>query len=170
MEANFDDFVDVFDAERTDLLVLLLENMIWPILVGTFVVFGVLLPRLFFSFNNVEFIVYSSAGLGVLTNGGTRSQSRKLDHHGVRDHFDAVVVSGEVGASKPDPDIFDAARDAIRADDYVFVADDLERDVLPAQRAGFTGVYLPDEDTPADAPDRADHVVESLTAVPDLLD
>ena len=110
--------------------------------------------------------------LGVLTNGGERSQRRKLAHHDLADYFDAVVISGEVGAGKPDPDVFAAARDAVPADEYAFVADDLERDVLPAQEAGFTGVYLAGDDADADPGEvggRPDERVRSLAEVPDAL-
>jgi FMN phosphatase YigB (HAD superfamily) len=113
----------------------------------------------------------ASVALGVLTNGGSRAQRRKLAHHGVTDVFEAVVVSGDVGAAKPDAEIFGAAREAIPADEYVFVADDLERDVLPAQRAGFTGVYLSEakeSDEPGDATGRADEVVASFRELPAL--
>ena len=107
--------------------------------------------------------------LGVLTNGGARAQHRKLEYHGIADAFDAVVVSGAVGAAKPDAEIFAAAKEAIPADEYVFVADDLERDVLPAQEAGFMGVYVPEDDREAKDASNADETVESLRAVPDSL-
>lgn len=127
----------------------------------------------------------TDSALGVLTNGAARCQQRKLEHHGIADHFDAVVISGEVGAGKPDLQVFAAARDAIPADEYVFVADGLERDVLPAQEAGFTGIHFagegdpgeegsepdgeaPDEDYPDG--DRADETVTSLREIPDALD
>lgn len=118
----------------------------------------------------------SDIALGVLTNGGARAQRRKLEHHGLADDFDAVIVSGEVGAGKPDSAIFAAATEAIPADEYVFAADDLERDVLPAQEAGFTGIYLAEEGEPdsvrMDTPDdeQADETVTSLREVPDVLD
>jgi len=113
--------------------------------------------------------------LGVLTNGGGRGQRRKLAVHGLADYFEAVVVSAEVGAGKPDPEVFAAARDAIPADEYVFVADDLDRDVRPAQRAGFTGVYVCErggegETASADAPTGPDHRVESLRETPALFE
>lgn len=57
---------DGIGEQRTDVLLMLLDNMVWPILVVSFLVFGVLLPQLFFSFTNVKFIIYSSAALGVL--------------------------------------------------------------------------------------------------------
>jgi len=113
--------------------------------------------------------------LGVLTNGGARGQRRKLAVHGLADYFEAVVVSAEVGAGKPDSEIFAAARDAIPADEYVFVADDLDRDVRPAQRAGFTGVYVGEhtgerETESADDAERPDQRVESLREVPALFE
>jgi HAD superfamily hydrolase (TIGR01549 family) len=122
-----------------------------------------------------------ATALGVLTNGGARAQRRKLAYHDIADRFETVVVSGDVGASKPDAEIFAAARDAIPADEYVFIADDLERDVLPAQKAGFKGVHVPksgeveepdgtpDADEAPDAGERAAATVESLREVPDLL-
>ncbi|WP_135829082.1 HAD family hydrolase [Halorussus halobius] len=107
--------------------------------------------------------------LGVLTNGAAAVQRRKLAHHDLDSYFAAVVVSGEVGAGKPDPEIFAAAKDAIPADEYVFVADDVERDVVPAQDAGFTGVYLAADDAERTG-DRVDATVESLAEVPTLFD
>jgi len=105
---------------------------------------------------------------GVLTNGSERVQRRKLSRYDLADRLNAVVVSGDVGAAKPDPEIFAAARDELSAEEYAFVADDLERDVLPAQAAGFTGIYLAED--PDDGADRADAVVESLREVPEVLD
>jgi len=106
--------------------------------------------------------------IGVLTNGSERIQRRKLERHDLADRLDAVVVSGDVGAAKPDPEIFAAARNRLPAEEHVFVADDLGRDVLPAQAAGFTGVYLAAD--PDDGADRADAVVESLGEVPEAVD
>ena len=117
----------------------------------------------------------TSDALGVLTNGAARVQRRKLAHHGIADYFDAVVVSGDAGAGKPAPEIFATATETVPADEYVFVADDLERDVLPAQEVGFAGVHLADGggeagDGGGDADDgEADETVASLREVPDLL-
>ncbi|UPV73064.1 HAD family hydrolase [Halorussus limi] len=116
----------------------------------------------------------AEVALGVLTNGGARGQRRKLAVHGLADYFDAVVVSAEVGAAKPDPEIFAAARDAVPADEYAFVADDLDRDVRPARRAGFTGVYVTENGEPepvaGDSAEGPDAVVGSLREVPALFE
>jgi putative hydrolase of the HAD superfamily len=57
---------------------------------------------------------------------------------------DAVVVSAEVGAAKPDPAIFEAALRELRRDpgEAVFVGDSLETDVLGAREAGLRALLL----------------------------
>ncbi len=45
--------------------------------------------------------------LGAVTNGVSSLQNIKLDTAGIRDLFDVVVVSGDIGIYKPDRRIFD---------------------------------------------------------------
>ncbi|MFF1719212.1 HAD-IIA family hydrolase [Streptomyces sviceus] len=81
-----------------------------------------------------------------------------------------AVVTG-----KPSPAFFEAAlaRLGVRADEALMVGDDIESDVLAAQRAGLTGVlvktgkYLPE--THRSASGTPDHVIESFTDLPALL-
>lgn len=98
--------------------------------------------------------------LGILTNGVGRVQREKLRRHGLAEFFDATVVSCDVGVGKPDAEIFEIARTELSGEEYAFVADDLERDVLPAQAAGFTGIWLSES-----CDSRADVSIESLSAV-----
>jgi len=81
-------------------------------------------------------------GLGVLTNGVARVQRGKLDRHDLAGRFDATVVSHDVGAHKPDTRIFEAAREAVPADEHVFVGDSYEHDVVGAREAGFRAIHL----------------------------
>ncbi|HYO17422.1 MAG TPA: HAD-IA family hydrolase, partial [Dermatophilaceae bacterium] len=55
--------------------------------------------------------------------------------------FDAVVISGEVGMRKPEPEIFELALDRIGlpAGECVFV-DDMAHNVVAAERAGLAGI------------------------------
>ncbi|MFC6837414.1 HAD family hydrolase [Halomarina ordinaria] len=80
--------------------------------------------------------------LGVLTNGVGRVQRAKLAHHGLLDALDAVVVSYDVGAHKPDAAAFDAAREALPADRHVLVGDDERADVAGGRAAGFETVHV----------------------------
>ena len=44
-----------------------LDNLIWPILVVAFIGFSILLPQIFTQYRNIEFLLYTSAGLGAIT-------------------------------------------------------------------------------------------------------
>lgn len=82
--------------------------------------------------------------LGVITNGGSVHQRKKLAGIGVADRFAAVVVSDEVGVAKPDPGIFAAACQAMGAPPSacVHVGDRLAADAIGARDAGLWGVWL----------------------------
>lgn len=80
--------------------------------------------------------------IGIITNGVTEVQETKLEYHDLDDLFDPVIVSYDVGAHKPDPVIFAAARDAVDADEYVLVGDDYGSDVEAAREAGFEAIHF----------------------------
>ncbi|WP_267641456.1 HAD family hydrolase [Haloarchaeobius amylolyticus] len=82
--------------------------------------------------------------LGVLTNGVPEWQRSKLAHHDLGGLFDTVVTSYEAGAHKPDPAVFDLARERAPddIDQFVMVGDDYEPDVQGAREAGFRAVHL----------------------------
>lgn len=80
--------------------------------------------------------------IGLLTNGIGRVQREKLDRTGLAAYFDAVLVSHEFGATKPDPAIFEEAMARVDADEYVMVGDNYDHDVRPAEETGFTGVHV----------------------------
>lgn len=109
--------------------------------------------------------------VGLLTDGPARAQRSKLDRLGWTDLFDATVVTGDLGAPKPDRGAFDALLDALEATpaETVYVGDDPERDVAGAARAGMATVHVrgPDQ-APAPA---ADAVVsrDELAALPGVI-
>lgn len=86
-----------------------------------------------------------NTALGILTNGVTAVQRRKLEAAGLFDRFDAYLPSYEVEAHKPDPAVFEAARERLDADEYVYVGDSLEHDVRPARESGFLAVHVDPE-------------------------
>jgi putative hydrolase of the HAD superfamily len=69
----------------------------------------------------------------------------------LRDHFDAVVLSGLVGFGKPDLRIYllTAERLGLTPEQCVFV-DDLPTNVQAAVRAGMVGIHHQDVDTTLD--------------------
>jgi len=65
--SNLGSSIDDLRGDRTRMLLLVLDNLIWPILLAAFIVFSLLLPEIFTQYRNIEFLLYTSAGLGAIT-------------------------------------------------------------------------------------------------------
>jgi putative hydrolase of the HAD superfamily len=92
-----------------------------------------------------------------------------LGQLGLAGAVDAIVVSAEVRAAKPDAAIFKAALGQVRRDprEAVFVGDSFETDVLGARAAGLRALLLEREGrAPAEAPPD----VERIFSLHDLLE
>ena len=90
--------------------------------------------------------------LGVVTNNSTAEQIEKLRVLNIEGYFDAVVISEDVGVTKPDPKIFAIALDRIgaRPHETVFIGDNWTNDIVGAINAGLAAVWLShDGKTPA---------------------
>jgi len=88
--------------------------------------------------------------LAVVTdNWGTADSVRRLhDQAGLADHFDAFVVSQEVGCNKPDPRIFRTAAGALGLEPAeCLVVDDDPELVAAAIRLGYQGLAVLREET-----------------------
>ena len=81
--------------------------------------------------------------LGVITNGPSDWQSRKLDSLRIRHYFDTIVISGDEGVTKPDPEIFSRAvgRCRVLASEAMFVGDHPEADIQGALNSGLRPVW-----------------------------
>ncbi|MGV0035210.1 MAG: HAD family hydrolase [Candidatus Azotimanducaceae bacterium WSBS_2022_MAG_OTU7] len=86
----------------------------------------------------------NSFKLGLITNGRSGSQRRKLASMGASDLFDAIVVSGEIGLKKPDPRIFEHCLDLVspKASESVYVGDNPTADIEPASRLGMKAIWM----------------------------
>ena len=92
---------------------------------------------------------------------------RYVEAAGWSPYLRAVVVSQRVGAIKPYPAIFTAARAALGepgAEEILHVGDDWAADVVGAKRAGWLAAFL--RERPADSPLPAS--VRDATVVADL--
>jgi HAD superfamily hydrolase (TIGR01549 family) len=67
-----------------------------------------------------------------------------LGSHGIRQRFEAVVVSADVGWRKPRPEIFAETlrRMGLAASDAIFVGDTPEVDVVGARAAGMDVIWI----------------------------
>lgn len=80
------------------------------------------------------------AVLALITNGLGPVQRARVERLGIGGFFDAVVISGEVGVSKPDPRIFDIVFDELgddRRDAAIIVGDSLSSDMAGGINAGI---------------------------------
>ncbi len=83
--------------------------------------------------------------LGIISNfdhGPTVEMA--LTAHGIRDRFEAVVISADIGLRKPQPEIFleTFRRLRIGATDAIFVGDTPEVDVVGAQAVGMDVIWI----------------------------
>ena len=112
--------------------------------------------------------------LGLLTNGPSKAQRSKLDAFDWRDSFDAIAITGDLDAGKPDERAFRAILSdlGVSADEAVYIGDDPEAVVEGARDAGLHSIQVIWEDGPDPHPDADVHVErDSLAAeLPGILD
>jgi putative hydrolase of the HAD superfamily len=91
--------------------------------------------------------------LGIISNGDRAIQLEKLERFALKKYFKIIVLSAEVGVAKPHPDIFNhACRLTSRANaDCFFVGDDLDVDIVGADRAGMKAIWIDRADKKRDA-------------------
>ncbi|MDD2362049.1 MAG: riboflavin biosynthesis protein RibF [Oscillospiraceae bacterium] len=82
--------------------------------------------------------------VGIITNGLSLTQNRKLDVSGLRPLLDIAVVSGDEHVHKPDPEIFRraAARLGVPCDSCIFVGDHIVNDIEGSLAAGMHPIYI----------------------------
>ena len=104
--------------------------------------------------------------VGILTNGAGGVQRQKIEAHGLDEHIDEVVISGEVGERKPGLAIFELAKQRVDAENHVYVGDTYGEDIKPARQAGFATVHVRNDDGSEVSVDR----LESLGTILHVLE
>ena len=81
--------------------------------------------------------------IGVLTNGFTEVQYRKLQTTGLDRYIQRMVISDEIGIQKPDRRIFRYAENetGAKAESTIMVGDNPQNDILGAIDAGWNAIY-----------------------------
>jgi len=81
---------------------------------------------------------------GLITNGDSDYQLRKVDTIGLSSHVDHIVASGAIGIVKPDPRIFEHACTlfGVSPREAAYVGDRIDTDALGAARAGLAGIWI----------------------------
>ncbi len=110
--------------------------------------------------------------LGLITNGPTDPQWRKINKFNLSEIFEVILVSGQLGIAKPDPRIFDVALEGLRVapEDAIMVGNSLQHDHQGAINAGIRFVWANHTDKPLpDGWPEPDYTVSSFGELRDLL-
>ena len=111
--------------------------------------------------------------IAIVSNGLGEVVHARLDRLGLAERFDAVVVSSEVGVSKPHAGIFDAAFAALGdppKDTTVMIGDSLTSDIAGGAGYGIATVWLNRHGAAAGPHDSFTHEIRDLAELPTLLD
>ncbi len=104
--------------------------------------------------------------LGRITNGNAHGQRAKVKGAGLEPIFESILIEGEFGVGKPDPQVFyhTLARLGIGPEDAWMVGDNLVNDVGGAQAVGICGVWVDwrGDGLPENSPVTPDRTIRSI--------
>ncbi len=92
----------------------------------------------------LDYLTAQGYPLYILSNGFTEVQSRKLESGGIAHYFKRLILSDEIGVTKPDRRLFDYALQQIGAEpsEVLIVGDNYDADILGAINAGWSAIYF----------------------------
>ncbi|MBL8029150.1 MAG: HAD family hydrolase, partial [Fibrobacteres bacterium] len=82
--------------------------------------------------------------IGLITNGESSQQRAKITKTGIASFFDIVVISSEVGCSKPTKKIFEIACSKLNAheSECYFIGDRIDLDIEGSYNAGMQPIWV----------------------------
>ena len=111
------------------------------------------------------------ASLALITNGLSEVQRPRIDRLGIEKYFDAIVISAEVGVTKPGPRIFDLAFDRLGnppKGTAVMVGDSLSSDIRGGADYGIATCWYNPNGKVAGPDDVITHEIKTLGELPAL--
>ncbi len=119
----------------------------------------------------MEFVqaLHGKMKIALVSNGISAIQRGRLSRCPYTDMLDAVIISEEVGASKPDAQMVDAALKALQCEEKaqaVFLGDSLTADVGAARNAGIDSIWISLHGKTSDLPT---YTVQNLMEAKDIL-
>ena len=108
--------------------------------------------------------------LGIIANQKLGTEER-LESWGLRQYFDVIAASAEIGYAKPDKEIFEKAFElaGCTAEESVMVGDRLDNDIIPAKAIGMKTVWVKNGLAQYQGAERgegvADYVIHSLSEI-----
>lgn len=89
--------------------------------------------------------LYGKVKMGIITNGFTDLQQKRLENTKTSHFFDIIVISEQIGAAKPDRQVFDyafALMDEFDRTKVLMVGDTLASDILGGNNAAIDTCWL----------------------------
>lgn len=82
--------------------------------------------------------------IGLISNGDSQNQRWKLDKGKIVQFFDPIIISDEIGVSKPNLRVFEIALEkaGTSKEECWYVGDSLVHDIEPALKFGLNVIYL----------------------------
>ncbi|KUH33783.1 hydrolase [Thermococcus celericrescens] len=102
------------------------------------------------------------ARLVLITDSSTKWQRKKLEYLGIKDYFDALIISGETGHSKLEPHNFRLARRLFPDDEVYMVGDRDDTDMRGGKEIGATTILVQRGYFSGRLARHADYVVKDL--------
>ena len=118
----------------------------------------------------LDYLMAKGYPLYILSNGFSEVQSRKLHSGGIDRYFKRLILSDEIGITKPDRRLFDYALQVVGADavDTLIVGDNYDADILGAMHAGWRAIYFNRDKLPVTG-EQPDYVVTELAQLKSIL-
>ena len=118
----------------------------------------------------LEYLTKRGYPLYILSNGFAEVQSRKLESGGIARYFKRLILSDEIGVTKPDRRLFDYALQIVgsEASETLIVGDNYDADILGAMNAGWSAIHFNRDNLPVAGP-QPHYVVTSLDEVQCIL-
>lgn len=109
--------------------------------------------------------------VGILTNGFAETQRKKFEKFDLYSSADHVVISEDIGALKPDPEIFRHATDLAKVapGEILYVGDSLTSDIEGGSNYGWNTAWFTNNGD-FEKHEKADFVFEDFSALTELLD
>jgi len=92
----------------------------------------------------LNYLAENNYQMHIITNGFADVQDIKLSCSGIKDYFDVIVTSDKIGVNKPHARVFETSvkRALASHSESIMIGDNLQADVLGAQRFGMDQVYF----------------------------
>lgn len=93
--------------------------------------------------STLETLCRKDYNIGIIANQNPGLEKR-LENWGLRQYFEVIASSAEIGYSKPDKEIFESAFKlaGCTAQESVMVGDRLDNDIIPAKSVGMKTVWV----------------------------